>query len=116
MARVLTFPRACRARCVPVSRVAYGDSRSFTEQAAVLLSCAAAGPPVAVTTFARRGSGVRVPLSSTQLTQRVLPQLIRESLDEMKAVTAAGGAESRPVWVRPRGRFGRAVARSQLPR
>jgi hypothetical protein len=38
------------------------------------------------------------------------------AFDEMKAVTAAGGAESRPVWARPRGRFGRPAARSQLPR
>jgi hypothetical protein len=46
-----------RARRVPVRRVAYGDSRSFTEQAAVLLSCAATAPPVVATTFASRGSG-----------------------------------------------------------
>jgi hypothetical protein len=45
-----------RARHVPVSRATHGDSRSVTEQPAVLLSCAAAGPPVAVTSFASRGS------------------------------------------------------------
>ena len=36
---------------MPVSRVTYGDSRSFTEQPALLLTCVAAGPEVAVTTF-----------------------------------------------------------------
>jgi hypothetical protein len=52
-----------RARRVPVSRVAYGDSRTLTGQPTVHLTCAAAGPPVAATTFASRGSGVRVPLA-----------------------------------------------------
>jgi hypothetical protein len=52
-----------RARHMPVRGVTYGDSRSFTEQRAVRLTCAAAGPPVAATSFASRGSGVRVPLA-----------------------------------------------------
>ena len=33
----------------------HGDSRSFTEQPAVLLACAAAGPPIAATSIARKG-------------------------------------------------------------
>src|SRR5215831_8309643 len=45
-----------RARCVPVRRVTHGDSRSFTEQPAVLMTCAAAGPASAATSFASRGS------------------------------------------------------------
>jgi hypothetical protein len=49
------------ARNVPVRRVTHGDSRSFTEQPAALLTCLAAGSRVAVTSFASRGSGVRVP-------------------------------------------------------
>src|SRR5215475_8309097 len=50
-----------RARHVPVNRVTHGDSRSFTGLPAVHLTCAAAGPAVAATSFASRGSGVRVP-------------------------------------------------------
>src|SRR5215470_20301026 len=53
-------PRIIESRAVPrrvlVSRVAYGDSRSLTGQPAAHLTCAAAGLPVAVTTFASRGS------------------------------------------------------------
>jgi hypothetical protein len=44
---------ADHARHVPVRRVTHGDSRSLTEQPAVLLTRAAAGPPGAATTFAR---------------------------------------------------------------
>jgi hypothetical protein len=45
-----------RARHVPVRRVVYGDSRSFTEQPAVLLTCANAGHAGGATSFASRCS------------------------------------------------------------
>ncbi len=45
-----------RARRVPVRRVTHGDSRSFTEQLTMLLTCAAAGPAGAATSFASRCS------------------------------------------------------------
>jgi len=38
-----------RARHVPVSKVTHGDSRSVTEQPALLLAWAAAGPAVVAT-------------------------------------------------------------------
>jgi hypothetical protein len=56
-----------RARHVPVKRVAYGDSRSFTEQPAMVLTCAATGRAGAATTFASRGPGVRVPLAPPEV-------------------------------------------------
>ena len=46
---------AGRARRVPVTRVTYGDSRSFIEQPVLLLTCAATGPLVVATSFASRG-------------------------------------------------------------
>ena len=46
------------ARHVPVRRVTHGDSRSLTEQPAALMTCAAAGPPVAATSYASRGQQV----------------------------------------------------------
>src|SRR6266498_2445126 len=49
-----------RARCVPVSRAAYGDSRSLTGQPTGHLTCAVAGPAGAATTFANRGSAATV--------------------------------------------------------
>jgi hypothetical protein len=49
-------PGTRRARHVPVSRVTHGDSRSITEQPALRLTCATAGPSVAATSFASRGS------------------------------------------------------------
>src|SRR5262249_7908150 len=52
-----------RARDVPVSKATHGDSRSFTEQPSTLLACATAGPLTAASSFASRGSGVRVPLA-----------------------------------------------------
>jgi hypothetical protein len=51
---------ADHARHVLVKRVTHGDSRSLTEQPAVLLTCAAAGPPGAATTFASRCSKPRI--------------------------------------------------------
>src|SRR2546421_1770870 len=51
-----TALRSGRARRVPVNRVTHGDSRSFiTEQPALSLTCAAAGPAGAATSFASRG-------------------------------------------------------------
>jgi hypothetical protein len=44
---------------VPVSAVTHGDSRSFTGQPAARLTSAAAGPPVASTSFASWGSAFR---------------------------------------------------------
>lgn len=52
-----TILRKCH---VPARRVTHGDSRSFTEQPAAPLTCAAAGPPVAATTFTSRGRGSQV--------------------------------------------------------
>jgi hypothetical protein len=46
-----------RARHVPVREVTDGDSRSFTEQPGWLLTCGAAGPPVATTTFPLEARG-----------------------------------------------------------
>jgi hypothetical protein len=59
-----------RAPHVPVRRVTHGDSRSFTEQPALLLTCATAGPAGLSTSFASRGSGG----SSPQLDLRVRPR------------------------------------------
>src|SRR5262245_39327218 len=50
-----------RARHVPVREVTHGDSRSFTEQPAELLTCGTAGPVVAATSFASRGQGFESP-------------------------------------------------------
>jgi hypothetical protein len=47
---------ADHARHVPVRRVTHGDSRSFTEQPLRRLTYAAAGPVLASTSFASRGS------------------------------------------------------------
>jgi hypothetical protein len=52
-----------RARRVPVSTVTRGESRSITEQPAMVLTCAAAGTSAVATSFASRGSGVRVSLA-----------------------------------------------------
>ena len=50
-----------RARYVPVSRATCGDSRLLTARLTVRSTWATAGPQVAATTFASRGSGIRVP-------------------------------------------------------
>ena len=71
--------KAGRAPHVPVRRVTYGDSRSFTEQPALLLTCTAAGPAVVATSFASRESDVdRQPRRARRDDRRVAQQLAPE--------------------------------------
>src|SRR5258708_7956800 len=65
--------RPDRAPRVPVRRVTYGDSRSVTDQPAVLLTCAAAGPPVTAASFASRGSATPWSHPSSSWTMSAAP-------------------------------------------
>ncbi len=83
--------RPIRTRpCPPRARqlVAHGDSRSLTGQPAMHLTCTAAGPPGAPTSFASRGSGWN-PRALNGSAEQVLLHPLEEAGSKSRSVAGA---------------------------